>query len=197
MNNRLVSACAVLALSAAAVFSSCSKPVPSVAEAAIREHIDSTMGNVTALRFLKLEKIDSTLLEREIILRKGIFKTKLQQDELYLAKYNAVGNKEKAAEKQLAIERDKQHIAQMDSIKFTVYKDLKNVAYYDYCFSVTGKSNGEKFAAQDWYVCMTPDGKIINFVQEKDKLHRGAGVAIPGYSQLFGDKEDDDVTFTR
>lgn len=176
---------AVVALLAAALsFSACQVKFAEE-KAAVSDKITATMGEVKNLTFNTFEFVGQTTVGEEIEMRTNQFKTKLEQDQKFYDMYAAGRAAAKAAEKKHAIERDQLHLMQLDSIRNALGARLDEIAYRDFKFSAVGKLEGGKLEATDWYAAIAPDGTVLSLVQDKKNLHKGLGVTIPGYKDLF------------
>ena len=157
-------------------------------KAAVEAKIVETMGEVQGLKFKQFEQIGQTTIGEEVEMRIDLFKTKLEQDQKFLDMYTAGGVLGKASQKRDAIERDRLHLTQLDSIRNTLGARLGEVAYTDYKFSATGKIGDSKLEATDWYAAISPAGEVLSLVQDPKKLHKGLGITIPGYQGMFDEE---------
>ncbi len=155
---------------------------------AVKAKIVETMGEVQSLTFNTFEQIGQTTVGEEVEMRIDLFKTKLEQDQKFYDMYSAGGVLGKASQKKDAIERDRLHLTQLDSIRNTLGEKLNEIAYKDYKFSAVGKLKDSKLEAKDWYAAISPSGEVLSLVQDPKKLHRGLGVTIPGYKGMFDEE---------
>lgn len=177
----------VLAVSSFVLFS-CSSPAELTAEQlALKDKFAAQLGEISSLEFSSFEKIDSTTVAEEITMREKTFLIKLEQDKKFYEKYRNTRNSAKAAEKQAAMDRDLVLMRKLSEIRTALGDAVDGIAYYDYKFSAKGRADGEPFEAEGWYACITPDGRVLSLVKDQKDLHKGTGVAIPGYSEIFED----------
>lgn len=183
MKTRLLSSL-ILLLAAVLSFSAC-KDEYAEEKAAVSAKIVETMGEVKNLKFNTFEFVGQTTVGEEIEMRTNQFKTKLEQDQKFFDKYAAGRHYDKAAEKERAMERDRLHLAQLDSIRNALGDRLNEIAYRDYKFSAEGTLEGSRLCAENWFAAIAPDGTVLSLVQDKKNLHKGLGMTIPGYKDMF------------
>lgn len=147
-------------------------------------------GELTSLKFTRFEKIDSTTYAKEISNRVKTFELKFRQDSLKNQEYKQKGMLTNARVKNEAMERDRLHLSQMEQIRQNLSSRLDDIIYYDYIFSAAAKLDGSSLIVNDYYACITPDGKVLSMVQDKKNLHKGTGKAIPGYAEIFSSEEE-------
>lgn len=184
MKHRFSFLAAFLMAAVALILSSCASKY-SDEKAAVAAKIAETMGEVQNFNFKSFEQIGQTTVGEEIEMRVKAFKTKLEQDQKFFDMYTAGGVLGKAAQKKTAIERDQLHLTQLDSIRNTLGAGLGEIAYRDYKFSAAGKLKDSQLEATDWYAAIAPDGTVLSLVQDQKNLHKGLGVTIPGYKEMF------------
>ena len=183
MKHTLILVAAVLT-ACTLTLSSCENKYPAEKEA-VAAKITEMKGEVKHLKFNNFEQIGQTTVGEEIEMRVNQFKTKLEQDQKFLDMYTAGGVLGKASRKKIAVERDQLHLTQLDSIRNSLGEGLNAIAYKDYKFSAVGKLADGKLEATDWYAAISPDGKVLNLVEDVKKLHKGLGSTIPGYKAMF------------
>ena len=184
MRNRIFRLVPVLLAAAVSMLSACDDSFKEE-KAAVAAEIEETMGEVQGFNFKNFEQIGQTTVGEEIEMRIKAFKTKLEQDQKFFDMYTAGGVIGKAAQKKKAIERDQLHLTQLDSIRNTLGAGLGEIAYRDYKFSASGKLKDSVLEATDWFAAIAPDGTVLSLVQDQKNLHKGLGVTIPGYKEMF------------
>lgn len=158
---------------------------------AILEKVQAQTGKGTKLTFDNIQLIDSCTFAGEIDNRIHGFEIKAQQDSLFQVKYHGMGQFKKSQEKINALSRDRKYISTLEGIRESLGDKAKDIAYYDYVFTARGKTaDGAQVMMKEYYLCITPDGKVLSMVDDKKTLHKGTGVVIPGYSEMFGNNED-------
>ena len=184
MRNRIFGLVPVILAAAVSMFTACNDSYKAE-KAAVAAKVEETMGEVQGFNFKSFEQVGQTTVGEEIEMRIKAFKTKLEQDQKFYDMYTAGGVQGKAAQKRKAIERDQLHLTQLDSIRNTLGAGLGEIAYRDYKFSASGKLKDSQLEATDWYAAIAPDGTVRSLVQDLKNLHKGLGVTIPGYKEMF------------
>ena len=149
-------------------------------------------GREGSFRLYSLEKIDSTTFRTEFEHRQNVFDLKLQEETRLFENYYFQNKKKNADRHWEAMERTREAIKGLDSLRAALAGRMDEVAYYDYVFSGRAETADAATEFKDTYVCMTPELEIIAMTTERRDLHKAGGRAIPGYRQMFGDTPEEE-----
>ena len=131
-------------------------------------------------------KVDSTTIDVELVMRKGIYETRIRQNELRHKKFVREHKPKNAREMDETIEKDRKILAGLDSIRKVLGKGVSKVAYYHYEFECTSPDeHGHKLPPKTAYALVTPRLEVLAWGPEDKGLQKGTGVSIPGYRKLL------------
>ena len=117
---------------------------------------------------------------------------KLQEETRLFENYYFQNKKKNADRHWEAIERTREAIKGLDSLRSALAGRMDEIAYYDYVFSGRAETADAATEFKDTYVCMTPELEIIAMTTERRDLHKAGGRAIPGYRQMLGDTPEEE-----
>lgn len=149
-------------------------------------------GREGSFRLYSLEKIDSTTFRTEFEHRQNVFDLKLQEETRLFENYYFQNKKKNADRHWEAMERTREAIKGLDSLRSALAGRMDEIAYYDYVFSGRAETADAATEFKDTYVCMTPELEIIAMTTERRDLHKAGGRAIPGYRQMLGDTPEEE-----
>lgn len=149
-------------------------------------------GREGSFRLYSLEKIDSTTFRTEFEHRQNVFDLKLQEETRLFENYYFQNKRKNADRHWEAMERTREAIKGLDSLRAALAGRMDEVAYYDYVFSGRAETADAATEFKDTYVCMTPELEIIAMTTERRDLHKAGGRAIPGYRQMLGDTPEEE-----
>ena len=155
---------------------------------ALSAEIVRLTGADAKVRIDRFERMDSTTFGQELEHRMGVFAERESQNRMFHEKYTAGGMPRNAEKKRLALIKDAEVRAGLESIaaRLAESDSLDVVAYYDYRFSGKAVSAGCETVFEDYYATITPDGKVLSINNSAKGLHRALGRVIPGYAPLVG-----------
>ena len=169
----------------------CAKPAPNPLEEPLGTYI--LKGREGTFRLYQIEKIDSTTFRTEFERRQNVFDLKLQAETRLYDDYVRQNKPKNAARHWDAIQRTKEVIQSLDSLKAGLEDRLDEIAYYDYVFSGRVDTESTYSELQDAYASITPAREVITVSADRKDLHKAGGRAIPGYVQMLGkDSEEDE-----
>ena len=149
-------------------------------------------GREGSFRLYSLEKVDSTTFRTEFEHRQNVFDLKLQEETRLFENYYFQNKKKNADRHWEAMERTREAIKGLDSLRSALAGRMDEIAYYDYVFSGRAETADAATEFKDTYVCMTPELEIIAMTTERRDLHKAGGRAIPGYRQMLGDTPEEE-----
>ena len=177
----------ILALALLCALAGCAEtPAPDPLQDALGGYI--LHGREGTFRLDRIEKIDSTTFRTEFEHRQNVFERKLQEETKLFENYYFQNKRKNADRHWEAMERTREVMKGLDSLKAGLAGRLDEVAYYDYVFSGRVDIGNRYSEFQDTFACITPEGEVITVTQDKKDLHKAGGRAIPGYVQML--KED-------
>ena len=142
-------------------------------------------GREGTFRLYEIRKIDSTTFRTEFERRQNVFELKLQQETKLHESY-FLQNKPKNAERHWdAIQRTREIMKGLDSLRAVMADRMDEIAYYDYVFSGRADTGAEATEFRDAYVSMTPAYEVVCLSADRRDLHKAGGRAIPGYLQML------------
>ena len=168
----------------------CAKKAPDPVEESLAAYI--LRGREGSFRLYSLEKIDSTTFRTEFEHRQNVFDLKLQEETRLFENYYFQNKKKNADRHWEAMERTREAIKGLDSLRSALAGRMDEIAYYDYVFSGRAETADAATEFKDTYVCMTPELEIIAMTTERRDLHKAGGRAIPGYRQMLGDTPEEE-----
>ncbi len=168
----------------------CAKKAPDPVEEALSAYI--LRGQQGTFLVYTLEKIDSTTFRTEFEHRQNVFERKLQEETKLFENYYFQNKKKNADRHWEAMERTREAIKGLDSLRSALAGRMDEIAYYDYVFSGRAETADAATEFKDTYVCMTPELEIIAMTTERRDLHKAGGRAIPGYRQMLGDTPEEE-----
>ena len=148
-------------------------------------------GQEGTFRLYRIEKVDSTTFRTEFERRQNVFDLKLQAETRLYNDYVRQNKPKNAARHWDAIQRTREVMNGLDSLKAVLDGRLDEVAYYDYVFS--GRVDlGSRYAEYpEAYASITPAREVITVTTERKDLHKAGGRAIPGYLQMLKDTPEE------
>ncbi len=168
----------------------CAKKAPDPVEEALSAYI--LRGQQGTFLVYTLEKIDSTTFRTEFEHRQNVFELKLQQENKLFEDYYFQNKKKNAERHWQALERTREVMKGLDSLRTVMEGRMDDIAYYDYVFSGRANTADAITEFRDTYVCMTPELEIIAMTTERKDLHKAGGRAIPGYLQMLGETPEEE-----
>jgi len=141
----------------------------------------------------RIEEVGSSTLAAELDRRYDVFVTKEKVARKSYDKYSAKGMFTNAQKQLETIEQAKTFQQQVSDLKEKLAAQADSIIFRDYRFTAVATApDGSKVEAKDYYAAVTPDFRVIAITPDTKALHRGTGSAIPGYSAIFGDEEDEE-----
>lgn len=144
-------------------------------------------GQEGSFRLYRIEKADSTTFRTEFERRQNVFDRKLREETRLYDSYIAQGKPKNAARHQQAIQRTREVMKGLDSLRAVMEPRMDEVAYYDYVFSGRKETGEQVTEFADAWVSITPALEVIALTSERKDLHKSGGRAIPGYVQMIGE----------
>lgn len=148
-------------------------------------------GQEGTFRLYSIEKIDSTTFRTEFEHRQNVFELKLQEETKLFENYYFQNKRKNADRHWEAMERTREVMKGLDSLRAALAGRMDEIAYYDYVFSGRAETATAATDFRDTYVSMTPQLEIISMTTERRDLHKAGGRAIPGYLQMLGDTPEE------
>ena len=164
----------------------CAK-TPDPLQEALSAHI--LHGREGTFRLYSIEKIDSTTFRTEFEHRQNVFERKLQEETKLFENYYFQNKRKNADRHWEAMERTREVMKGLDSLRAALAGRMDEVAYYEYVFSGRAETGSEAVEFKDTYVSMSPSLEVITMSADRADLHKSGGRAIPGYLQMFGDSD--------
>jgi len=140
----------------------------------------------------RIEEVGSSTLGAELDRRYDVFVTKEKVARKSYEKFSAKGMFTNAQKQLETIEKAKNFQMQVSDLKEKLAAQADSVIFRDYRFTAVATTpDGSKVEAKDYYAAVTPDFRVIAITPDTKALHRGTGSAIPGYSAIFGDEDEE------
>lgn len=149
-------------------------------------------GQEGTFRLYTIEKIDSTTFRTEFEHRQNVFELKLQEETKLFENYYFQNKRKNADRHWEAMERTREVMKGLDSLRAALAGRMDEIAYYDYVFSGRAETATAATDFRDTYVSMTPQLEIISMTTEQKDLHKAGGRAIPGYLQMLGETPEEE-----
>ena len=143
-------------------------------------------GREGTFRLYRIEKIDSTTFRTEFEHRQNVFDLKMQEETKLYDSYVRQNKPKNAARHWDAIQRTREVMKGLDSLKSGMEGRLDEIAYYDYVFSGRVDIGSRYSEYPEAYACITPAREVITVTTDRKDLHKAGGRAIPGYLQMLG-----------
>lgn len=147
-------------------------------------------GQEGSFRLYRIEKIDSTSFRTEFERRQNVFDLKLQEETRLYEDYVAQRKPKNAARHWDAIQRTKEVMKGLDSLRAGLEDRMDEIAYYDYVFSGQAETDSRITEFQDAYASITPALEVVTLTADRKDLHKAGGRAIPGYLQMLGENPE-------
>ena len=147
----------------------CAKKAPDPVEEALSAYI--LRGQQGTFLVYTLEKIDSTTFRTEFEHRQNVFDLKLQEETRLFENYYFQNKKKNADRHWEAMERTREAIKGLDSLRAALAGRMDEVAYYEYVFSGRAETGSEAVEFRDTYVSMSPSLEVITM--SADRADRG------------------------
>ena len=157
---------------------------PDPVREALSAHI--LRGQEGSFRLYGIEKIDSTTFRTELGHRQDVFERKLREETRLYEEYSLQRKPKNAAIHREAVERTREVMKGLDSLRAVLAGRLDEVAYYEYVFSGRAVTGGGAVEFKDTYVSMTPALEVVTMSADRSDLHKAGGRAIPGYLEMLG-----------
>jgi hypothetical protein len=148
-------------------------------------------GREGTFQLYRIEKVDSTTFRTEFERRQNVFDLKLREETKLYDSYVRQNKPKNAARHWDAIQRTREVINGLDSLKAGMEERLDEIAYYDYVFSGRVDVGSRYSELVDTYACITPAHEVITVTAERKDLHKAGGRAIPGYLQMLKDTPEE------
>ena len=174
----------VLILSLLCVLSAGCKEEPDPLQDALGAYI--LRGREGTFRLYSIEKIDSTSFRTEFERRQNVFDLKLQEETRLYNNYVLQRKPKNAARHWDAMQRTREVMKGLDSLRIVMEGRMDEIAYYDYVFSGRAEIGTRYTEFQDAYASISPSLEVISLTLERKDLHKAGGRAIPGYLQMLG-----------
>lgn len=174
---------------AALVLVSCGQKKVDPVKDTITQYIAETL-SYDDVKFINLEKVDSTTFREEFEHRKNAFEARRASDEKFIVKYMNEGKQKNAALKTESFKNTLRIIRDLDSLEKASAAILDDIAYYDYKFNASARGPQGSMDFKDAYVCMTPDMKVMSMTSNVKDLHKSLGRVIPGYLDIVKGEEE-------
>ncbi len=143
-------------------------------------------GREGSFRLYSIEKIDSTTFRTEFERRQNVFDLKLRQETKLYEGYLSQNKPKNAARHLESIQRTREVIKGLDSLRAVMEGRMDEIAYYDYVFSGRVDTDNTYSELQQAYASITPALEVISMTADQKDLHKASGRAIPGYLQMLG-----------
>lgn len=148
-------------------------------------------GREGTFRLYGIEKVDSTTFRTEFEHRQNVFERKLQEETKLFENYYYQNKRKNADRHWEAMERTREVMKGLDSLRAALAGRMDEVAYYEYRFSGRAETGSEAVEFKDTYVSMTPSLEILTMSVDRKDLHKTGGRAIPGYLEMLGDTPEE------
>lgn len=181
----------VLILSLLCVLSAGCKEEPDPFQDALGAYI--LRGQEGTFRLFCIEKIDSTSFRTEFERRQNVFDLKLQEETRLYNNYVLQRKPKNAARHWDAMQRTREVMKGLDSLRTVLEGRMDEIAYYDYVFSGRADTDTRYTEFQDAYASISPSLEVISLTLERKDLHKAGGRAIPGYLQMLGQTSEEDL----
>ena len=162
----------------------CAKEAPDPVRDALGAYI--LAGREGTFRLERIEKIDSTTFRTEFERRQNVFDLKLRQETKLYEGYLSQNKPKNAARHLEAIQRTREVMKGLDSLRAVMEGRMDEIAYYDYVFSGRMDTDNTYSELQQAYASITPALEVISMTADQKDLHKAGGRAIPGYLQMLG-----------
>lgn len=176
------------ALLLCALAAGCAK-TPDPLQEALSAHI--LRGREGTFRLYGIEKVDSTTFRTEFEHRQDVFELKLQEETKLFENYYFQNKRKNADRHWEAMERTREVMKGLDSLRTAMEGRMDEIAYYEYRFSGRAETGSEAVEFKDTYVSMTPALEVITMSTDRKDLHKTGGRAIPGYIDMLGDTPEE------
>ena len=181
----------VLILSLLCVLSAGCKEEPDPLQDALGAYI--LRGQEGTFRLFSIEKIDSTSFRTEFERRQNVFDLKLQEETRLYNNYVLQRKPKNAVRPWDAMQRTREVMKGLDSLRTVMEDRMDEIAYYDYVFSGRADTDTRYTEFQDAYASISPSLEVISLTLERKDLHKAGGRAIPGYLQMLGQTSEEDL----
>lgn len=138
-----------------------------------------------------IEKIDSTSFRTEFERRQNVFDLKLREETKLYESYVSQRKPKNAERHWNAMQRTREVMKGLDSLKAGLEGRLDEIAYYDYVFSGRIDTDTRYSELQEAYASITPELEVITVSTDRKDLHKAGGRAIPGYVQMLRSREEE------
>ena len=162
---------------------------PNPLQEALSAHI--LRGQEGTFRLYGIEKIDSTTFRTEFEHRQDVFERKLREETRLYEDYLLQRKPKNAAVHREAMERTREVMKGLDSLRAGLEGRMDEIAYYEYVFSGRAETGSEAIEFKDTYVSMSPALKVITMSTDRSDLHKAGGRAIPGYLEMLGNTPEE------
>ena len=143
-------------------------------------------GREGTFRLYGIEKIDSTSFRTEFERRQNVFELKLREETKLYDSYVLQNKPKNAARHWDAMQRTREVMKGLDSLRAVMEGRMDEIAYYDYVFSGRADTDNTYSEFTKAYASVTPALEVISLTAERKDLHKAGGRAIPGYLQMLG-----------
>lgn len=145
-----------------------------------------------SFRLYSIEKIDSTSFRTEFERRQNVFDLKLREETKLYESYVSQRKPKNAERHWNAMQRTREVMKGLDSLKAVMEGRLDEIAYYDYVFSGRAETDDQIIDLTQHYVSITPSLEVITLSADRKDLHKAGGRAIPGYLEMLGKTSGED-----
>lgn len=164
-----------------------------VFERAIETEVVRLVGADAKVEFSVCERIDSTTFGEELEFRTDLINARMEQN-LWLSElYQSQKKPTNARLRSEAAQKDSEVLVGIDSIRLRLAAadSLDIICHYDYHVAGSARTADGITSIPDHYACLSADGTLLTFTQERRKLHYGVGKVIPGYIRALKRGGDD------
>jgi len=154
----------------------------------VEEYLTSTMNDPESYEFVELKLFDSVLYKDNINYRKNHFQQNIDNDsgnlEFQLKYKTSMFNQKEVDKLNASIKRNREILADFDSIETTLGERINEVASYTYLFQFRENNSFGAKVLKEYILQTDQDFNVINLASDKDEVYVTPNV-FPGYEDII------------